>query len=326
MKGVFLLKNLYRILILAAIIFFTAGPELSSTRASIQSYKEIPIMQFPVMSDVHICGEPNINQGVPNCRGDANENFLKALKDYQMTAPGYKTIAIVGDLTNQGLENQYRKFMELLSTHANPGSNTLLAIGNHEFIENKYWQHPLLASKLLVSRFITETGMDNVYYDKWIGGYHFITLGSEGSFLGNHKAPYISNRQYRWLKQTLSQKAAANKPIFIFLHQPIRHTVFGSEASYADFKGWRLKKILRKYPQAFLFSGHSHYDLNNPKTVYQKGFTMVNTASVSYVINDKGRQAGLSQGLLVDVYKDRVEIKAREFSNRSWIRVISVPL
>lgn len=324
-KGVFVLKGFFRIFIVASILLLAARPGLALSMVTGQSPKEIPILQFPVMSDVHICGEPRIIEGVPICHRNTDENFLKALEDYQQIAPGYKAIAVVGDLTNHGLDAQYNKFMEQLFTGSNPGAEKILAIGNHEFFENKYWKRPLLTNELLLIRFVTKLTMDNVFYDKWINGYHFITLGSEALSTGNYNVPYISDIQYRWLELKLSLNATANKPIFVFLHQPIKGTVYGTEGNYADFEGKRLKSILRKYPQAIFFSGHSHYDLNHPKTVYQKGFTMVNTSSVSYVMGRNGREKGLSQGLLVEVYKDRVEIKAREFSNNSWIRSFTVP-
>lgn len=319
------MKSFYRIFIFAATILLLATePGISVSKTNGQSPNDIPIIQFPVISDVHICGEPRTIEGVPVCSGNTDDNFLKALEDYQQIAPGYKAIAVVGDLTNHGLEEQYDRFMDQLFTGSNPGAEKILAIGNHEFFENKYWKRPLLTNEMILIRFVTKLGLGNVFYDKWIDGYHFISLGSEGMMPGKYNVPYISDTQYRWLEMKLSLNATANKPIFVFLHQPIKGTVYGTEGNYADFEGKKLKSILRKYPQAILFSGHSHYDLNHPKTVYQKGFTMVNTSSVSYVMGRNGRKKGLSQGLLVEVFKDRVEIKAREFSSNSWITSFTV--
>ncbi|MDQ0218828.1 hypothetical protein ELQ35_05460 [Peribacillus cavernae] len=320
------MNSIHRIFLLCVTLLLFTVPGLASSNASKQFDKEIPIMQFPVLSDVHICGEPRTIEGIPICSGQTDEKFLHALEDYQQIAPGYKAIAIIGDFTNQGLGEQYDKFMSLLQTGSNPGVDKILAIGNHEFFEARYWNRPLLSNQILVKRFITKTNRENVYYDKWIEGYHFITLGSERKLPENPNGPYISDKQYRWLERTISMKAKKNKPIFVFLHQPVKHSVYGTEGKYTDFEGTRLKGILRKYPQTILFSGHSHYELNNPKTVYQDGFTMVNTSSVSYVMSNKGKKPGLSQGLLVEIYKDRVEIKAREFSNKSWIKTFTVQL
>ncbi|RFU64805.1 metallophosphoesterase family protein [Peribacillus glennii] len=319
------MKGIYRIVILAALLFTAMDKDLPFSYASELQAAEMPILQFPVMSDIHICGQPRIIEKVPICKGNTDENFLKALEDYQQIAPSYQAIAIVGDLTNHGLQDQYNRFMDLLFTGSNPGAERILAIGNHEFMEMKLWNRPLLTNEMLLMRFLTKTGKGKIYEDKWILGYHFITLGSEGMLQGNHNAPYISDAQYRWLELKLSLNAAPNKPIFVFLHHPLKDTVYGTERKHDYFDGKRLKNILRKYPQAILFSGHSHYSLEHPKTVYQKGFTMVNTSSVSYVTTHKGRKRGLSQGLLVEVYKDRVEIKAREFSNKSWIKTFTIP-
>ncbi|WP_180954442.1 metallophosphoesterase [Bacillus sp. V5-8f] len=314
------MKLVYRIIIFSsAMLFIAINPNATAYPA-----KEVPILQFPVMSDVHICGEPRVIDRIPICWNNTDHKFLKALEDYQRIAPSYQAIAVVGDLTNHGLEEQYDRFMDLLFTGSNPGAERILAMGNHEFFEMKLWNRPLLTNEMLLMRFLMKTGMENVYYDKWIAGYHFITLGSERMMPENPNAPYISDTQYRWLELKLSLNAASNKPIFVFLHQPIKDTVYGTERNYIDFDGKRLKNILRKYPQAILFSGHTHYTLDHPKTVYQKELTIVNTSSVSYVTSREGRKRGLSQGLLVNVYKDRVEIKAREFSNNTWIRSFTI--
>ncbi|CAH0344035.1 metallophosphoesterase [Bacillus sp. CECT 9360] len=318
--------SISRIVSLAVILLFATGPVSSSSNVNEPFEKDVPVLQFPVISDVHICGQPRTIEGVRICEAETDGKFLEALEDIERIAPGYKAIAIVGDFTNQGLDEQYDRFMDLLFTGTNPGAEKIIAIGNHEFFENKHWKRPMLTNQMLVKRYSTKTGMGNVYYDRWIEGYHFITLGSESMFRGNPNKPFISDAQYKWLEQTLSDNAATGKPIFVFLHQPIKHTVYGTEGNYADFEGTRLKKILSKYPQTVLFSGHSHYDLNHPKTVYRQGFTMVNTSSISYVMDKKGRKKHLSQGILVEVYKDRLEIKAREFSNSSWIRAYSIPL
>lgn len=99
--------------------------------------------------------------------------------------------------------------------------------------------------------------------------------------------------------------------------------MYGSEKWGAGFTDTRLKDILNQYPQVILFSGHSHYLLNHPRAIYQDGFTMVNTGSVAYSYSDLGYNQ-LSQGLLVNVYPDRVEIKAREFTNNTWIQTFQV--
>ncbi|ETI69667.1 metallophosphoesterase [Neobacillus vireti] len=274
-----------------------------------------PVLQFPVISDIHIGDELQ------------KERFTRALLDFRTIAPNYQAIAMVGDLTNNGSEQEYDRFNMILNANINKGAEKVITMGNHEYFEgvfsNKEWD-PYFYMK----RFVEKTGMpgldSNIYYDKWIEGYHFIALGGEG-FPSNddHDHANITDEQYSWLEKTLMGNADPAKPIFVFLHQAIDNTVYGSEDWGAGLSDSRLSDILKQYPQVILFSGHSHYLLNHPRTIYQDGFTMVNTGSVAYTYSDSGSSM-LSQGLLVNVYQDRVEIDAREFTNNTLIQTFTV--
>lgn len=304
-------------LLLSAVLIFTAQkvPVLADGMPPV---KDTPKLQIPVMSDIHINGEVQKN------------NFIRALKDYNKIAPGYKAIALIGDITDHGAPKEYDDFMDMLKTNANPGAEKIITLGNHELFERNSKSNNSITDRLLLDRFKQKTGMPGVYYDKWVSDYHFITLGSEGP--GKNPNPsldfaYFSEEQYKWLEKTLPLKAEPTKPIFVFLHQPIDNTVYGSEYWGGNLKDGRLLNILKKYPQVILFTGHSHCVLNHPRTVYQDGFTMVNTSSVYYTWYENGAAPEkYSQGLLVDVYGDRVEIKAREFSTGTWINTYTVRL
>ena len=59
---------------------------------------------------------------------------------------------------------------------------------------------------------------------------------------------------------------ASNKPIFVFIHQPLYDTVAGSKPG----RGWngveqdkQVKDILEKYLQAILFTGHTHWEFGS---------------------------------------------------------------
>lgn len=270
----------------------------------------IPNLQIGVISDVHI--------------GDKKEKdmFTRALNDYKNIAPNLKVLAMVGDITNNGLESQYDEFMYLLNKNLDSNIERVISIGNHEYYERGVFPESKVTDKELSDRFVKKTGMPSLYYDKWIEGYHFIALGGEESMISdmaNGDTPIISETQYRWLKKVLEVHDKDNKPIFIFLHQPIYNTVYGSSES-GELKDEKLMEILKGYPQSILFSGHSHYILNHPKSIYEDGFTMVNTSSIAYTCSEKGEEdSKYSQGLLLNIYGDRVEIKSREFTNNTWI-------
>lgn len=278
----------------------------------------VPNLQFPVMSDLHLGNDRE------------NKYFLRALNDFKNIAPNYNAIALVGDITNHGLESQYNQFNTILNNNISGEAEKLVTIGNHEFYEGKNWPKPELTDKALVNRFIDKTGMPGLYYDKWIKGYHFIVLGSEESRVtneSNEDKAIISDNQYKWLEKTLAVNASSQKPIFVFLHQAIEDTVYGSEYYGGGLRDGRLFNILKQYPQVVFFSGHSHFLVNHPRTVNQNGFTQVNTGSVAYSWYEGGDGASqFSQGLLVNVYDDKLEIKTREFTTGKFISSYTVDI
>lgn len=274
-------------------------------------------LQIPVISDVHICN------------AESKRKFEKVLMDYNNLAPNYEVISIVGDLTDCGVEEEYDEFNRILNSNI-PDAEKIIAMGNHEYFEGRFYKKPNHTDELFINRFVTKTSMPKVYYDKWVSGYHFICLGGEKSILSDEKIgdrAIISEEQYAWLKKVIAQKTDLRKPIFIFLHQPIDCTVYGSEKWGGGLSDGKLYDLLKQYPQAILFSGHSHYTLNHPKTLYQDGFTMLNTGAIHYILKeDDTVLAKDMQGLLINVYDDKVEIKARDFYNNLWINSYTIKL
>lgn len=166
------------------------------------------------------------------------------------------------------------------------------------------------------------TGMKGSYHDHWIDGYHYIFLGSEQP---HPKDCHMSDEQLKWLEDKLGERAEEERPIFVFLHQPLKNTVAGS----MEEQGWygvnqdeALKAVLAGFPQAILFSGHTHWQLEAPRTMYEGGDhmpTMFNASSVAYLWTDEDEHLEGSQGLHVEVYADRVVVKGRDFVKESWI-------
>jgi predicted MPP superfamily phosphohydrolase len=304
--------------LLLGAVLITAGLRLPVHADAPPAETNVLKLQFPVISDVHIENQRHKN------------NLKRALEDYKKIAPAYKAIAVVGDITQRGTASQYDDFMSIMNTNTNPGAEKVIAIGNHEFFERSNTSQGIITDNMILDRFKQKTGMPGVYYDKWVNGYHFITLGSEGpgkDVEANMDFAILSDTQYKWLERTLPVNSNEKKPIFVFLHQPIDNTTYGSEYWGANLKDGRLLNLLKKYPQVILFSGHTHCLLNHPRTVYQDGFTMVNTSAVDYTWYANGAAPeAYSQGLLVDVYGDKVEIKAREFSTGTWIKTYTVKL
>jgi len=258
----------------------------------------LPKIIFPVISDIHIGG------------AESERKFQNALEDYKEIYPRYDAIVMVGDITNGGKESQYRTFMQILNSNKANKATEIILMGNHEYMAGDS------SSKGYETRFVKETSMPYLYYDQRIKGYHFIALAPE-----NMGGADLSVKQLSWLKTKLNENRDKRQPIFVFLHQPLPNTVYGSK-TWGDVINYKkLNNILKKYPQVILFSGHSHYILDNDKTIIKKSFTMFNTGAVYYTMleGDKYSDPSLSEGLLVEVYQNKVVIKCREFSKHKWL-------
>lgn len=287
---------------------------------------ETPQLQVGVMSDVHIGLD---SEKMPK------ENFARALNDLKNVAPHYDAIAIDGDITNSGFPFEYDGFNSVLNQYKLPGAVPFVAMGNHEYFEPKDIPGSNVTDAEMQNRFEQKEQVPNIYFDKWVKGYHFITLSGEKSYttikketgnldLAGNEA-YLSDAQIQWFEKTLAEKADPKKPIFVFLHQPLINTVYGSRWG-TDYKEQKLLSIMKKYPQSIFFTGHSHYPISNPGSILEKDITFVNTGAVKYIDDDNGDIPKLSQGYLVNVYNDHVDIKAREFSNGTWLRTVTIKL
>jgi 3',5'-cyclic AMP phosphodiesterase CpdA len=298
-------KQLWVALIVISIVLCMFSWNVQSEEKLSKSRKE-PILVFPVISDIHIKQSGTMDM----------QKFQEALEQLNEQAPKQDAFVVVGDLTDKGLKEEYDRFFSIYDVKKQPQAISLFTIGNHE-----YWNG--LSEADAQKRFLAETGMDSIYDHKVIKGYHFIILGPENGLTKG----YYSTKQINWLGEQLKQAAKDDpkKPIFVFQHQPIKNTVIGSNST-TELNRELLYNTLKEYPQVIHFSGHSHYPLYDPRTIYQKDFTAVGTSSVSYITIGIGFLLGelppgyqyISQGLIVEVYKNKVVIRRRDFHKNDW--------
>lgn len=276
-------------------------------RISPSKHNKKPELVFPVISDVHIK-----ESGTSDLK-----KFETALDQLNRLAPKQDALVTVGDLTDHGRVEEYDRFMSVYNAKKQPQAVSMLAIGNHDYGNG-------LSAADAQKRFLDQTGMKSTQYHKVIKGYHFIVMGTEdGRIEGT-----FSKKQIAWLSERLKQakKRDPQKPIFVFHHQPIKDTLYGSEWGI-DINRDLLYDTLKDYPQVITFSGHTHYPLEDPRIIHQKDFTSIGTSTLSYLWLDAGRIQGevpqdyadtLSQGLIVKVYKNKVKIERRNFHSNGW--------
>lgn len=115
-------------------------------------------------------------------------------------------------------------------------------------------------------------------FHRVINGFHFIGVSASKNE-GEHYGEY----QKQWLKKQLDEAVAddPSKPIFVIQHEHISNTVYGS----SDFEGWGMPyfaEILEEYPQVIDFSGHSHYPINDARSIWQGEYTALGAGGLYY--------------------------------------------
>lgn len=262
-----------------------------------------PLLTFQIITDTHVTADPS---------HEYNQNFGRALQDLADHAQGSSGIMHIGDITDHGFGEEYDEVHRILKLHQAALPEIRYTLGNHD-VGLGHWESRL-------AMYTSRMGMPGPYHDHWIGGYHFIFMGTEE---GLPTFCNLSDEQLRWLDRKLGEKL--DQPVFLFLHQPLKDTVAGSLESqewYGVTQDKELRSILSKYPQTLLFTGHTHWELEVDNTMYPgngETATMFNSASVAYLWTNADEHKNGSQGFYVEVYPDKVLVKGRDFTTGSWI-------
>jgi Icc protein len=320
----------WAILLLVGMGWFAGGghraaeAESAAGAAVTDSPGDKPVLTFSVMSDIHIQAWDT----------ESHRRFLEALRDHAAVNPRSKLLVLNGDLTD-GNEEDYRMLMELLQKVPHPPVHATM--GNHEYY--RLWRtpeggidttrlNPDWSSGQAVGLFTRFFVYKKPYHDLWLAGYHFLFLSGEAyrdRVQDVGEDAYLSDAQLAWLEKRLSPSLSdrlknQRKPVFVFLHQPLPHTLDGTDNERGVVQAERLGAILNKHPEVVFFSGHTHRDLGTTKQVAHPSFTAAGSASVRYVLEKDGLpDPQKSQSLVVEVYRNKVVIRGREHSTRQWI-------
>ncbi|SEF61153.1 metallophosphoesterase [Paenibacillus sp. UNC499MF] len=112
------------------------------------------------------------------------------------------------------------------------------------------------------------------------------------------------------------------RPVFVFLHQPLPHTVAGSydPGEKGVVQDVRLRELLGRHPNVCFFSGHTHYTLASPGIYFEDGCSHMGTSSVRRPIGDGIDPAPVeSESVLVEVAPHSVTIRGRRHNTGEWL-------
>ena len=224
-----------------------------------------PVLRFAVASDVHVA---DINS-------KQEEQRLRDLFDvaygYADNYDGYTGLDaafFVGDVSDRGTTYSLQKFFSIARRCTREGTTLHATMGNHEYYDSV---------TMAEYRFMKAGGYESTDAHMELGGYHFIFVSPDG------KGKSYSKDKQEFLSAALEEAAKDDptgcKPIFVFQHQPNSNTVYGSTTSWGVKE---LASILEKYPQVVDFAGHSHFPINDPRSIWQGEYTALNTGTLSY--------------------------------------------
>jgi len=290
-------------------------------------------LRFGVISDIHI----GLTDDYP-----FYQRFEKVLDWYNMQ--NVTALAMTGDITEDGSQDHWDIFKDSWESHKG-GLQLIAVMGNHESFDDD--------KNAAAERFEAAAGQKtNAHYI--INGYHFIVLsaGSEafidqgavggaiasgrngipGSSISTGDVISPSVREWVRIQIDRAKTDAPDQPIFVFLHWPLYNTVYLSDVFFytTSFGSDPLTGFFKNDPEVVIISGHTHAPNNDPRSIWQGGFTAVNTAPLSFFYmmengylgdnadgteNSNISKAGqtVGQGIIVSVKGSEVTIENYDF-------------
>lgn len=251
-----------------------------------------PVLRFAVCSDVHFENDNELEAKGEEA-GEEYEEYLQKVDvpgqrlaaaiqtaySYAESYDGYKGLdafAVAGDFTDKGAPEQYEAFNKTCKENLRAGTQRIVCSGNHEYY--MYRSKDRAEGARVFEKYI---GSLNNHYV--INGYHFISVSYDDKV-----ETYLKSGV--WLKKELDKAVAdtGDKPIFVFQHPAPFFTVYGS-VKWGDPT---ISAILSSYPQVVDFSGHSHYPINDPRSIWQGTFTALGCGTLAYFETELDTIAG----------------------------------
>lgn len=245
-----------------------------------------------LLSDIHIDGDGNDET-------DSINDFKRASK--YLVENGVYAIAIAGDITCDGRWCDIDKFKQLESE---VGKSVWTIRGNHD--TNNDCSEDV---------YINNIEPNGLYYTKEVNGDLYVFLGLDKYDKNN----LFSNESLDWLESILESNK--NKRIFLFEHvhinpvgnynSIIKNYDMGNEPGTTSK---RFRDIINSYDNVILFTGHTHQDFEINSVENNR----VHISSCAKPRTPESDNSG-SQGYLMEVYKNKIILKAINFADNNKI-------
>ncbi len=214
----------------------------------------------------------------------------------------------IGDLGTRFAFQTYADAIDEIFGDDKPIIQTIM--GNHD-----YWNKDAFSAVNHIKAFKEIMG-ESPWTHYVVNGYHFIGASPNyGSMTGAYK---ITSK---WLDKELEKASADSegKPIIVMTHNQPKNTSYGSE----DWGDTTIDAVLSKYPNVIDFSGHVHYSLLDERSIWQGGYTVINTQSLSYTELEQGKENGTippnadstPMGYIMDFSDNAIDIHRINFAD-----------
>lgn len=261
-------------LLSTALAFFTLVSNFSglfARTAKIEAPSDnfIPVMRFTVASDVHIQVPGDIQ-----CHRMAK--MLRTSYAIAQADTHYNKldgVMFAGDITDNGWRSEYLAFQSIINAGVKDETQPMVIIAkSHDCSMYK---------KDALDLFESLSGLTTDFHHVR-NGFHFIGISTTHDRDTDDK---YTQTQLDWLDAQLAQAVADDpaKPIFVTHHEHVSNTVYGSREELGErWTAPEFYDVLAPYPQVVDFSGHSHYPLNDPRSIWQGDFTALGTGTMDY--------------------------------------------
>ncbi|TVY09408.1 metallophosphoesterase family protein [Paenibacillus cremeus] len=301
----------------------TTTPNLASAPAAATTATASttePLFSFMILSDTH----------VNSYAAEQSDKLRKALDDITSFESKVETVLITGDITDSGTESDYREYNKIIKDYSKKLPPLHANMGNHDYYsiwidKHGQWDKDAMPNGKSDAQsrkaFISQFKMDQIYHDFYVNGYHIIMLSQEAYVQEKPEVgegAWYSDAQMAWFKQKMEPHKDGS-PVFVMIHQPLP-SIGQDGATHQLIRAKEFRSILKPYSNVFVFSGHRHENFRAGQHYTPESFHWFHNASVGRTRSLSQNSPLTSQGLYVQVYSDRVTLRAREFMDRTWIK------
>lgn len=208
-------------------------------------------------------------------------------------------VVYAGDICNRASKNGYKTYKRSFNDAFGDDKPVVQSImGNHD-----YYVHP--APRALFERELGQSPFTHYV----VNGWHFIGASPDSPSMYNG---YTKTREWIAERLRIAEADGTDRPVFVTVHNAPRNTVYGSDRWGDD----SLAGVFDGHPRAVVFSGHTHYSVLDPRSMWQGGYTVFNTQSLSYTEMEKGKANGsvpplaysAPMGYVLDFSEDKIEV------------------